>query len=78
MWRFIPGVDNPKCKQTPEDKKQKDKENEAKRRKQAFLDKWKQDRPWLRCDSDSQSMKQLLNQKSQILSRVAQISNLSQ
>ena len=84
MWRFIPGVDNPKQKQTPEDKKQKDKEYEAKRRKQAFLDKWKQDRP----GSDLTvihnlctvltALKQVLNQKSQIWSRVAQISNLSQ
>ena len=56
MWRHIKGVENPKHKQTPEDKKQRDKEYEAKRRKRVFLEEWKQDRPWLRFDSDSQSM----------------------
>ena len=56
MWRYYKSVDNPKTKQTPEDKKQKDKQYEAKRRKRSFLDEWKQDRPWLRFDSDSQAM----------------------
>ena len=56
MWRHINGVENPKRKQTPEDKKQRDKEYEAKRRKWVFLEEWKQDRPRLQFDSDSQSM----------------------
>ena len=56
MWRFLKGVEKPKRKQTPEEKKEKDKEYEKKRRKWDFLDEWCKGRSWLRFDSDSQTM----------------------
>ena len=45
MWNFWEGVEKPKRKQTPEEKKQKDKTYEAKHRKRSFQEEWKQGRP---------------------------------
>ena len=55
MWRYLQGVENPKRKQTPEEKKAKDREYE-KKRKRCFHDEWKEGRPWLRYDTDSHVM----------------------
>ena len=55
MWNFWEGVEKPKRKQTPEEK-QKDKTYEAKCRKQSFQEEWKQGRPWLRFDSEAETI----------------------
>ena len=56
MWNFWEGVEKPKRKQTPEEKKQKDKTYEAKRRKRSFQEEWKQGGPWLRFDSEAETI----------------------
>ena len=55
MWHYLKGVDNPKWMQTQEERKLKDQEYEKKRQR-LFLDAWKNDRPWLWFDSESQAM----------------------
>ena len=55
MWRYIKDVENPKRKQSPEERKLKDQEYE-KKKKHLFLDEWKEGRPWLQFDSESQAM----------------------
>lgn len=58
MWNFLKGVQPPKRKQTPEEKKVQDQKYESKRRKRLFQEEWKRDRPWLRVETtnDTQLM----------------------
>ena len=56
MWRYFKGVSNLKRKQTPDERKAKDQEYEAKRRKRCFQDDWKKGRQWLTYDPEQEAM----------------------
>ena len=56
MWRYLKGVSNPKRKQTPDERKAKDQEYEAKRQKRCFQDDWKKGRQWLTYDPEQEAM----------------------
>ena len=73
MWRYLKGVSNPKRKQTPDERKAKDQEYEAKRRKRCFQDDWKKGRQWLTYDPEQKqcfvttALRQVLSQRNQAL-----------
>ena len=50
MWRYLDGVTPPKCKQSTEERKERDQSYE-KRRKRVFVNSWKKDRSWLRVET---------------------------
>ena len=52
MWNFIKGVQPPKRKQTSEERKEKDASYE-KCRKRNFVPSWKEGRPWLCVETNS-------------------------